>query len=139
MTAAYRAAGVALPSTTHAGAGVSRAERAGAIVVAPPFADRSPWARRFGDAATAFASGWMRVRGARRRMAVDRGFTLSDHADWPGLLAAVEATGAERVWVTHGFASVVARWLGERGKDAIAVATRFEGERDDPEPPEPPA
>ena len=73
----------------------------------------------------------MLVRGARRRRAVDRGFVLSDHVDWPGLLAAIEATGAERVWVTHGYTAPVVRWLRERGLDAQAVQTRFEGERDD--------
>jgi putative mRNA 3-end processing factor len=73
----------------------------------------------------------MLVRGARRRRGVDRGFPLSDHVDWPGLQAAIATTGAERVWVTHGYSDVVERWLRDRGVDARAVATRFEGERDD--------
>ena len=73
----------------------------------------------------------MRVRGARRRRSLDRGFALSDHADWPGLLAAIEATGAESVWVTHGYTTVLTRWLSEHGLEARAVATRFEGERED--------
>src|SRR5512134_2443170 len=103
MTGVYRAGGVSLPPTTYTGAEGRRRDWNGAMVIAPPSASASPWARRFGDAATAFASGWMRVRGARRRRSVDRGFTLSDHVDWPGLLAAIDATGAERVWVTHGF------------------------------------
>ena len=80
---------------------------------------------------TAFASGWMLVRGARRRRSLDRGFPLSDHVDWPGLLAAVGDTGAERVWVTHGYTGPVVRWLRERGLDAKAVQTRFEGDADD--------
>jgi putative mRNA 3-end processing factor len=62
---------------------------------------------------------------------VDRGFVMSDHVDWPGLLGAIKATGAERVRVTHGYAPVLARWLAEQGMDALALATRFEGERDD--------
>ena len=132
MTAVYRAAGVALPPTAYAGAGSRKDTPPGAIVVAPPSADASPWSRRFGPSSNAFASGWMRVRGARRRRSLDRGFALSDHADWPGLLGAIEATGATSVWVTHGFTAVLARWLGERGLDARAVATRFEGEREDP-------
>jgi putative mRNA 3-end processing factor len=70
----------------------------------------------------------MRVRGARRRRGVDRGFTLSDHVDWPGLLQAIAATGATTVWVTHGFTGPVVRWLQERGLDARAVATRYEGD-----------
>ena len=131
MTAAYRDAGVCLPPTVHATVARRAPEWAGALVVAPPSANGSTWARRFGPASTGFASGWMHVRGARRRRSVDRGFTLSDHVDWPSLLAAIDATGAERIWVTHGFTAVVVRWLREHGLDAEAVQTRFEGERDD--------
>ena len=131
MTAVYRAAGVPLPSTAHAGTVDRRADWSRAIVLAPPSADGSVWTRRFGPQATAFASGWMLVRGARRRRSLDRGFPLSDHVDWPGLLAAVEATGAERVWATHGFTGPMVRWLRERGLDATAVETRFQGDVDD--------
>jgi putative mRNA 3-end processing factor len=132
MNRAYREAGVALPPTTYAADAGPRPEWPGALIVAPPSAHGTPWTRRFGPASTAFASGWMRIRGARRRRSVDRGFVLSDHADWPGLLAAIEATGAEAVWLTHGYTAVVARHLRERGRDAQPVATRYEGERDDP-------
>ena len=131
MTAVYRAQGVRLPPTVHAVTDSRRQAWAGAMVIAPPGAEATPWARRFGDAATAFASGWMRIRRARRARVVDRGFTLSDHVDWPGRRASIEATGAERVWVTHGFSETVVRWLRERGFEAKAVATRFEGEIDD--------
>lgn len=131
MTAVYRAAGVRLPPTTHAGSVDRRSDWSRAIILAPPSADGSRWTRRFGAQATGFASGWMLVRGARRRRSLDRGFPLSDHVDWPSLLAAVDATGAERVWVTHGFTGPVVRWLQERGLDASAIQTRFEGEVDD--------
>ena len=67
------------------------------------------------------ASGWMRIRGTRRRRALDRGFALSDHADWPGLLQAVSRTGAENVWVTHGYRAPLARWLNEHGTNAQAI------------------
>lgn len=127
---AYRAAGVSLPPTQHVGS-ARGGDWATALVVAPPSAQGTPWTRRFGAASTGFVSGWMHIRGARRRRAVDRGFVLSDHADWPGLLGAVRATGAERVWVTHGYTAVLARWLREQGLDAHTVQTRFEGERDD--------
>ena len=73
----------------------------------------------------------MHVRGARRRRSVDRGFTLSDHVDWPQLLSAIDATGAERVFVTHGFSEIVVRWLREHGLEAHVLKTRYEGERDD--------
>lgn len=129
MNEAYRASGVALPATVPAVTADRRTEYRRALILAPPSAHGSPWRRRFGAASAGLASGWMRIRGARRRRALDRGFVLSDHADWPGLLDTIHATGAERVWVTHGYAAVLARWLRERGFDAQAIATRFEGER----------
>ncbi|MBC7841041.1 MAG: ligase-associated DNA damage response exonuclease [Gemmatimonadaceae bacterium] len=129
MTALYREAGVDLPPTEYATA--QRGLSTGAMIVAPPSADGSAWARKFGPNSTAFASGWMLVRGARRRRSVDRGFTLSDHVDWPQLLGAIDATGAERVLVTHGFTGPVVRWLRDKGLQADALATRYEGERDD--------
>lgn len=126
----YRASGVALPATTYAAAGRG-ADWSQALIIAPPSAQGTPWMRRFGAVSTGFASGWMQLRGTRRRKAVDRGFALSDHADWPGLLDAIAATGAERVWVTHGYSAVLARWLNERGLEATALATRFEGDEAD--------
>ena len=70
----------------------------------------------------------MMVRGARRQRAVDRGFILSDHADWPELMTAIRATEAETVYVTHGFAPEVSRWLNETGINATALKTRFVGD-----------
>jgi putative mRNA 3-end processing factor len=133
MTQAYRESGVELPPTTYAASAIEagRSDLSGAIVIAPPHASGSPWLRRFAPYSTGFASGWMQVRGARRRRALDRGFALSDHVDWPGMLAAIEASGAGEIWVTHGFTEPVVRWLTERGMEARAVQTRFEGERDD--------
>jgi putative mRNA 3-end processing factor len=130
MTQVYRDGGVDLPPTVHAAAS-DRADWRRALVVAPPSADGSAWARRFGAQSTGFASGWMAVRGARRRRSVDRGFPISDHVDWPSLLAAIDATGAERVWATHGYTATLVRWLREHGREAEAVETRYEGERDD--------
>ena len=131
LNAAYRASGAPLPPTRH----VATMERGftweRALIVAPPSAQGTPWLRKFGAVATAFVSGWMQIRGTRRRRAVDRGFVLSDHADWPSLTSAIRDTGAERIWVTHGYSAVVARWLREQGIDAGVVQTRFEGERDD--------
>ena len=119
----YREQGIALAPTTHVeGSGPWTR----ALVVAPPSAHGSPWERRFGPASTAFASGWMRIRGTRRRRSLDRGFVFSDHADWSGLLRAIEATGAPSVWVSHGYRAPMVRWLSERGLQALAVETRFE-------------
>ena len=86
---------------------------AGRLVLAPPSAHRSSWMRRFPAPQTAFASGWMAVRGARRRKGYERGFVLSDHADWQGLIRTVKESGAQRVYVTHGQNDVLARYLNE--------------------------
>ena len=99
-----------------------------------PSAAGTPWNRKFGEISTAIASGWMQIRGARRRRAVDRGFALSDHADWEGLRSAIRATGAQEVWVTHGYVAVMVRWLREQGLAARGLTTQFEGElEDDPQ------
>lgn len=124
----YRESGVPLPETQYTGSVEKGYDWARALIVAPPGAQGSTWMRRFGPVSTAFASGWMRLRGARRRQALDRGFVLSDHADWPGLLEAISATGAEKVLVTHGYRSQLVRWLIDNGRAAEAIDTRFEGE-----------
>lgn len=125
---AYRAAGVALPDVLDSDAAEQVSGRG--LVLAPPAAANTPWLRRFGDCSTAFASGWMQVRGNRRRRNLDRGFALSDHADWNGLLAAIAGTGAQRVLVTHGQVPVLVRWLGEHGLQAEPLHTRFDAEHD---------
>lgn len=130
--AAYRAAGAALPEAPHAMGDTINEVRGRGLVIAPPSALGSPWVRRFaaseGGASAAFVSGWMLVRGPRRRKAIDRGFVISDHADWDGLLATIRATGARRVGVTHGYITPMVRWLRESGLDAFAVPTRYTGE-----------
>jgi putative mRNA 3-end processing factor len=132
LTTVYRTTGVSLPETVPVSALPARRDWSRSLILAPPGAEATPWARRFGDVSTGFASGWMQVRGNRRRQALDRGFALSDHADWPGLLAAIEATGATAIWATHGFTAPLVRFLTERGLDASAIATRYQGERDEP-------
>ncbi len=125
LNAAYRASGVALPPTLRVDE-VEAAALRRALVLAPPSAAGSPWLKRFGDYSDAFASGWMRLRGARRRRALDRGFVLSDHADWPGLQAAIAATGAARVIVTHGSVAPMVRWLAGQGLDASSFDTEYD-------------
>jgi putative mRNA 3-end processing factor len=99
------------------------------IVVAPNSAAGSPWLKRFEPYKLAFCSGWMQLRGARRRRNADKGFVMSDHADWKGLNEAVLATGASNVYVTHGYKSVYSKWLSEKyGLNALEVETLFEGE-----------
>jgi len=133
MTQEYRAAEVSLPPTTPVSMAPTGTKWGGAMIIAPPSAHHSPWARKFAPVSTAMASGWMRVRGTRRRRAVDRGFVFSDHVDWPGLMATVKASEAEHVWVTHGFIEPVVRWFRESGLDAHAMRTAYEGEADEPE------
>src|SRR5439155_4746816 len=124
----YRGAGVAMPSVRRATELERGAAFAGELIVAPVSARGSTWMRRFRDHSSAFVSGWMRIRGARRRRGYDRGFALSDHADWDGLLRTIEDTGAERVFVTHGYTQTFARALVERGIDAQPWQTLYEGE-----------
>jgi putative mRNA 3-end processing factor len=109
--AIYRAHGIALPETVP--------NTPGALLLTPPSNNH-----RYPNASTAFVSGWMRIRGPRRRRSLDRGFVMSDHADWPALLRAIDSTGAETVWVAHGYRAPLVRWLQEHGRAALAVETR---------------
>jgi putative mRNA 3-end processing factor len=136
MDEAYRRSGVALPPTLNVLEATPEQLRR-CLVVAPPSAQGSAWTRRFGDHGDAFASGWMLLRGARRRRNVDRGFILSDHADWPGLLEAIAATGASRVIVTHGYVEPLVRWLREQGLDSGAFKTEYGDDEDVKEADEP--
>jgi putative mRNA 3-end processing factor len=124
----YRSEGLSLPQAQRVVEMPKGTDWRRALIVAPPSAYGSLWMRRFGAISVGFASGWMRVRGVRRRRAIDRGFILSDHTDWPALIETINATGAETIGVTHGYVAVVARWLAEQGKNAIGYETRFEGE-----------
>jgi putative mRNA 3-end processing factor len=136
MIEAYREEGVAMlpitPVIERAGSSSRRrsaaASFAGELVLAPLSARGTPWMRRLGDVSDAFASGLMRVRGVRRQRGFDRGFVLSDHADWPALLTTIDETGATRVLATHGYAEPLARYLAERQLDAGTIRTAWEGE-----------
>lgn len=125
---AYAESGVELPLVRGVSDFEPGMDWSRALVIAPPSAHGSPWLRRFGKVTTAMASGWMRVRGFRRRRSIDRGFVISDHVDWPDLLRAIELSEAERVGVTHGYVSQVIRHLQSRGLHAYGVATQFLGE-----------
>jgi putative mRNA 3-end processing factor len=119
FTQVYREEGVALARTRHVGE-----ERGlkGELVLAPITARGTPWMKRFGAFEQAFASGILRIRGTRRRRGFDRGFVVSDHADWPGLLRTIRETGAHRVYATHGHRDALARYLREvEGIDAHPI------------------
>ncbi|WP_333713648.1 ligase-associated DNA damage response exonuclease [Yoonia sp.] len=123
-----RAQGINLPDTIRVTAEVTHKTHPGALVLATPSALGTTWTRRFGPSSTAFASGWMALRGVRRRRAADRGFIVSDHADWEGLNTAIRATGAEKIFVTHGYTATFRRWLADQGFDAHVVSTDYQGE-----------
>jgi len=126
--AIFRTQNIALPDTHHVTPDLDPKAHPGALILAPPSALGTPWMRRFGPASTGFASGWMALRGVRRRRAADRGFVMSDHADWAGLNAAIAETGAERVFVTHGYTAIFQRWLSDQGYEAQVLETEYEGE-----------
>lgn len=132
LSAVYEKHGVVLPDALPANKEHASDLKNGGMIVAPPSAASGPWIRRFAGPEglrVAMASGWMRVRGRRRWQSTDHGFVLSDHADWPNLIAAIKATGASRVGLTHGSASVMARYLAEHEQlDTFVVPTRYTGE-----------
>lgn len=124
----YRQAGIALLGTQPVVEAARGSDFAGRLVLAPPSAAGSPWMRRFRRAQTGFASGWMLIRGNRRRRNVDRGFVVSDHADWPALLRTVRETGARRVIATHGNTEALVRTLADAGADAGNFRTDYGGD-----------
>jgi putative mRNA 3-end processing factor len=131
MIEGYREAGVTLPEVKPVIERTGRSQRtsfAGELVLAPLSARGTPWMRRLGLLSDAFASGLMRVRGVRRQRAYDRGFVISDHADWPALLQTISETGAGRVLTTHGHAEPLARHLRSQGLESGIIRTAWEGE-----------
>ena len=128
MVEQYRATGIRLPSIDRVPPGARRMGNGKAMILAPPSAVGSRWLRIFGETEQAMASGWMLLRGIRRRRGFARGFVISDHADFSGLMRAVEATGAKRVLVTHGFTDALAHFLREKGFDADTLAADFSNE-----------
>jgi putative mRNA 3-end processing factor len=127
----YKSAGVDMPDTTTSTEESRKAVKGKGLVVAPPSVLGTTWLRRFRPHSLAFASGWMMVRGNRRRKGVDRGFVLSDHTDWPGLLQTIEATGCESVGATHGYTAALTQYLTQKGLDADEIKTRYTGDAED--------
>lgn len=125
--------GVPLATTLHLDSGVPLKSLQKALIIAPPSALSSPWMKKLDNSATAVTSGWMAVRGNRRRHGVDRGFALSDHADWQGLAQTVKSSQAEKIYTTHGFTVSFTRWLEEQGYASEVLKTHFQGELDDVE------
>jgi putative mRNA 3-end processing factor len=118
-----------LPPTELITRDTKKEDIAGNIIIAPPSAHGGTWIRKIVPYVTATASGWMAFRGARRRRAIDKGFVLSDHADWDGLLSAIKETGCEKVITTHGYTDIFSRYLREElSYDARTEKTQYEGE-----------
>jgi putative mRNA 3-end processing factor len=128
---ALRNDGFVIRKVEKVSAGLSKHDLKGALILAPPSAMGSPWMKKFSSYRTAIASGWMNISGNRRRRSADIGFIISDHADWDGLNDTIVATGAEEVYVTHGYSEVFSRWLNEKGILAYDVKTQYAGEMDD--------
>lgn len=128
---ALQNAGIALPDVELITPETPKSAFSGNMVIAPPSAMGTTWMRKFSPFSIGIASGWMALRGTRRRRAADRGFVLSDHADWDELNTAIKATGAENIYVTHGYTNVFTEWLNQQGYNAQVVKTEFEGEQVD--------
>ena len=123
-----RKQGIELPESIRVTQTHPRKNYPGSLVICPPSSVNSNWIKKFGASSIGMASGWMNLRGARRRRGADRGFVLSDHADWEGLNTAIAETGATRIFVTHGYTAIYSQYLREQGYDAREVATEYEGE-----------
>lgn len=131
LTKVYRTQGIEMLPTIQINEETKGKSFAGELIIAPPSAYRSPWMKRFKSADTGFASGWMAVRGARRRKGYDRGFILSDHADWPALLQTVKDTKARVILPTHGSTDVLSKYLNEKGTKAIPLHLAAFGQEED--------
>lgn len=131
LTEIYRQVGISMVPTIPASEMPRDYKFKGELVLSPPSGHRSSWMKRFQQPQTAFASGWMAVRGARRRRGYERGFVLSDHADWQGLVSTALQTQAKTIYVTHGQSDILSRYLTEvHGLNALPLRTLFEGEGD---------
>ena len=120
--------GVSLKNTIPVNEHLTRADLLSGVIIAPPAAQNSNWLKKFEPIRNGVVSGWMALRGARRRRNADKGFVLSDHADWEGLNEAISLTGAENVFVTHGYTDILSKWLIDKGLNAHPLETNFEGD-----------
>ena len=120
--------GVSLKNTIPVNEHLTRADLLSGVIIAPPAVQNSNWLKKFEPIRNGVVSGWMALRGARRRRNADKGFVLSDHADWEGLNEAISLTGAENVFVTHGYTDILSKWLIDKGLNAHPLETNFEGD-----------
>lgn len=114
-----------IPQVLDVDPSLTKKDYQGSMVLATPGSIGAGWLKKIGPHETASASGWMAMRGTRRRLNTDKGFVLSDHADWKGLNQAVKDSGAENVYVTHGYSSIYSKYLREQGLNAQVLETAF--------------
>ena len=119
----YRDSGVIIPETKYLSE--DKVIPPGALIVAPPSADIFQMIGKFWNFSSSFASGWMQIRKNRKRNSFDRGFTISDHADWEGLIQAVKESQAENILIIHGYSSQLSQWLCENGYNARVLEKSF--------------
>ncbi|MDR9488428.1 ligase-associated DNA damage response exonuclease [Salibacter sp.] len=105
-----------------------KAELKNALIIAPPSAINSSWSKKLKPYSLGIASGWMALRGARRRRAADRGFILSDHADWKELNETIQLSQPENIITTHGYTDIFTKWLNDQGYNAVQEKTLYTGE-----------
>lgn len=110
--------------------GIDPKSLAGELVMCPPGSLSDRWAQRFGDAVSAFASGWMRVRARARQRGVELPLVVSDHADWEDLCTTIVETGASEVWVTHGQEEALCHWCALNGIEARPLRLLGYGDED---------
>ncbi len=127
---ALREVGIQLPPVKRISKETDKNEFKNAVIIAPMSTMDSPWMKQFSPCKTAVCSGWMHIRGQARRNQADTGFAISDHADWNGLISTIHATKAERVLVTHGYSSVLSKYLNEKGIEADILQTNYGDESD---------
>jgi putative mRNA 3-end processing factor len=123
-----RAQGVSLPETIRVTKEINKKDYPGNLVITTPGSVGQAWIKKFGTISLGAVSGWMTLRGARRRRGADRGFVLSDHCDWPMLLEAIDLTGADNIYVTHGYTELFSKYLRGKGFNAVELETEYEGE-----------
>jgi len=125
LNQAISKSGIVLPKSKLITSDFNKKDIQNKIVILPPALLGSKLLKKIPNAATAICSGWMQIRGNRRWKGVDAGFAVSDHADWNGLLSAVKATEAEKVYVTHGSQAVFSKYLNEIGIESQEVVTEY--------------
>ena len=124
---ALRKDGAILPDCQYVSPEIPKSAYPGSLVVTPSSGLGTSWVNKFYPYELGTVSGWMNIRGIKRRRNAGRGFVLSDHADWQGLNQAVEACEAEKIFVMHGYTDSFARYLNGKGLESDIV--KFPGSK----------